>query len=189
MDSFSNVRRSGLIAINLKEDDHLEWVKPSSGKDDIIIVTSGGQAIRFKEDDVRPMGRTASGVRAIRLKKDDEVVGMGIVDPKIVTKSMLELFVVTENGFGKNTNIKAYKVQKRGGSGIKTATVSVKTGKVVTAYTSNIEDERDIVIISTGGQVIRTPFKNVPSLGRATQGVRLMRFKNVKDKVASVTFI
>jgi len=189
LDAFSNVRRSGLIAINLKEDDHLEWVKPSSGKDDIIIVTSGGQAIRFKEDDIRPMGRTASGVRAIKLKKDDEVVGMGIVDPKIVTKSMLELFVVTEHGFGKNTNIKAYKVQKRGGSGIKTATVSVKTGKIVTAYTSNVEDERDLIIISTGGQVIRTPFKSVPSLGRATQGVRLMRFKNAKDKVASVTFI
>ncbi|MFA5133528.1 MAG: DNA gyrase subunit A [Patescibacteria group bacterium] len=188
-DAFSNVRRSGLIAIGLKDDDCLEWVKSSSGNDDIMIVTAKGQSVRFKEKDVRPMGRGAAGVHAIRLKKNDTVVGMGILDPKMVAKNMLELFIIMENGYGKKTNIKAYKVQRRGGSGIKTASTTSKTGDITCAYTSNLEDDRDMIIISLHGQVIRTSFKNVPSLGRATQGVRLMRFKDEKDKIASVTFI
>ena len=188
-EEFANVRRSGLIAIGLKEDDHLEWVKPSTGNDDIIIVTSKGQSIRFKEKDVRAMGRTASGVRAMRLKKGDYVVGMDIVDPKLVAKNSLELFIIADHGYGKKTNLKSYKVQRRGGSGIKTASVTSKTGELVGAYVSNVDDERDLIVISTQGQVIRTPFKSVPSLGRATQGVRLMRFKDEKDSVASVTFV
>jgi DNA gyrase subunit A len=189
-DAFANVRRSGLIAIGLKEDDRLEWVKSSSGNDDIMIITAKGQSIRFKEKDVRPMGRTASGVHSIKLKKGDSVVGMGVIDPKLVAKNMLELFVIMENGYGKKTNLKSYKVQHRGGSGIKTASVTSKTGEIVSVYISNIEaDDRDMIIISEHGQVIRMPFKSVPSLGRATQGVRLMRFKGEKDKIASVTFI
>lgn len=189
IDAFANVRRSGLIAIGLKEDDGLEWVKSSSGNDDIMIITAKGQSIRFKEKDIRAMGRTASGVHAIRLKKGDSVVGMGVLNSKMVGKNMLELFVISENGCGKKTNLKSYKIQRRGGSGIKTMSVTAKTGEIVNVYISNIEDERDMIIISLHGQVIRMGFKTVPSLGRATQGVRLMRFKDEKDKIASVTFI
>jgi DNA gyrase subunit A len=188
-EAFANVRRSGLIAIGLKNDDYLEWVRPSTGNDDIMIVTARGQSIRFKEKDVRAMGRTASGVRAVRLKKGDRVIGMDIVNPKLVAKNSLELFVIAEKGYGKRTNLKSYKVQRRGGSGVKTASVTGKTGGLIGAYVSNVDDERDLVVISTQGQVIRTPFESVPSLGRATQGVRLMRFKDEGDGVASVTFI
>lgn len=189
VDAFKNVRRSGLIAIGLKEDDYLEWVKPSSGNDDIIIVTAKGQAIRFKEKNVRVMGRNASGVHAIRLKGSDSVVGMDVVDTKLIGKNMLELVVIMERGYGKKTSLKFYKTQGRGGSGIKTANTTSKTGEIVRAFIANIEDDRDMIIISEGGQVIRMSFKGVPSLGRATQGVRLMRFKNEKDKASSVTLI
>ena len=190
LDEFKNVRRSGLIAIGLHDDDYLEWVKPSSGNNDIMIVTANGQAIRFKETNVRAMGRTAAGVRAIRLKKNDCVVGMDVVDPKMVNKNILELFIVTEKGYGKKTTLKSYKVQGRGGSGIKTANITVKTGEIVRAFIANTEDDgRDIIIISEKGQVIRMKFGGVPSLGRATQGVHLMRFKAESDKAASVTLI
>ncbi|MBU1180245.1 DNA gyrase subunit A [Patescibacteria group bacterium] len=188
-EEFANVRRSGLIAIGLHDDDYLEWVKPSSGNDDIIIVTANGQAIKFQEKGVRAMGRTAAGVHAIRLKKDDYVVGMDVVDTKLIGKNMLELVVIMENGHGKKTTLKSYKTQGRGGSGIKTAKITDKTGKIIRGFITNIEDDRDMVIISTKGQVIRMSFKSVPSLGRATQGVRLMRFKDIKDRVASVTLI
>ncbi len=186
---FVNVRRSGLIAIKLKDEDSLGWVKPSSGEDEVTVVTALGQAIRFRERDVRSMGRAAAGVRALRLKKNDRVVGMDIISPELVKKNMLELFVIAENGLGKRTNLKQYKVQRRGGSGIKTSKVTAKTGKLICAYISNIADERDLIIISKKGQVIRLPLASVSSLGRATQGVRLMRFKEEGDMVASVTFV
>ncbi len=186
---FENVRRSGLIAIKLKGDDYLEWVKPSTGGDDIILVTAGGQSIRFKEKNVRPMGRAAAGVRGIRLKKGDAVVGMDVVDISLVGKKLLDLLVATENGFGKRTNLKNYKVQGRGGSGIKTAKITSKTGRIIYAQVVSSGDERDLIIISKFGQVIRLPFKSVSILGRATQGVRLMRFKERDDTVASVTFV
>jgi DNA gyrase subunit A len=186
---FENVRRSGLIAIKLKGDDQLEWVKPSTGNDDVILVTANGQAIRFKEKNVRDMGRAAAGVRGIRLKKGDTVVGMDVINSSFVGKSLLDLLVVTENGFGKRTNLKSYKVQGRGGSGIKTAKVTTKTGKIIYAQIVSSHDERDLIIISKFGQVIRMPFKSVSVLGRATQGVRLMRFKEKDDMVASVTFV
>ncbi len=186
---FENVRRSGLIAIKLKDGDRLEWVKPSTGNDEIILVTAVGQAIRFREKNVRPMGRAATGVRGIRLKGKDEVVGMDVIDPALVTKNLLDLIVVMENGFGKRTNLKNYKVQGRGGSGVKTAKVTPKTGKIISAQVASSKDERDLIIISKFGQVIRLPFKSVSILGRATQGVRLMRFKEADDRAASVTFV
>ncbi len=189
LDDFSNVRRSGLIAIRLKPNDNLKWVKPSGGKDDVVLITSLGQSIRFKETDVRAMGRVAAGVRGIRLKNKDMIVGMDILESDFVKKGMLELFVVTEHGFGKRTNLKSYKVQHRGGSGIKTAKVTSKTGSLVRAYVANTKDERDLIVISRNGQVIRLPFRSVSVLGRATQGVRLMRFKEEKDMVANVTFV
>ncbi len=188
INDFSNVRRSGLIAIRLRKDDELEWVKPSTGKDEIILVTANGQAIRFKETGVRAMGRAAGGVRGIRLKKDDRIIGMDVVDP--ILAKIGQLLTVMENGFGKRSKLASYKTQGRGGSGIKTAKVTAKTGRIVTASVVNakVEDE-DIIIISAKGQVIRLPLKSVNVLGRATQGVRLMRFKETGDKVASVTSI
>src|SRR3989338_3611769 len=126
---FTNVRRSGLIAIRLKKNDELEWLKPSSGKDNIILVTANGQAIRFKEAQIRPMGRAAAGVRGIRLKKDDKIVGMDVVDQAL--SSVGQILVITENGYGKRSSLNSYKVQGRGGSGIKTAKVTSKTGRVV----------------------------------------------------------
>jgi DNA gyrase subunit A len=186
---FENVRRSGLIALKLKDGDNLEWVKPSAGNDEIILVTAGAQAIRFKEKNVRSMGRTAAGVRGIRLKGKDVVIGMDVIDPSLISKNLLDLLVVTENGFGKRTNLKSYKVQGRGGSGIKTGKVTPKTGKIISAQVASSKDERDLIIISKYGQVIRLPYKSISILGRATQGVRLMRFKEKDDTAASVTFI
>ena len=190
IEEFANVRRSGLIAIRLKNDDQLEWVRATSGKDELALVTSAGQAIRFKERQIRAMGRAAAGVRGIRLKKEDHVVGMGILREN-VPRGNLQLFVITENGFGKRTSMGQYRQQGRGGTGIKTAKITAKTGNIVAARmvnTKKIEDE-DAIIISAKGQVIRLPFSSVNVLGRATQGVRLMRFKEGDDKVASVAFV
>ncbi|OGH87327.1 MAG: DNA gyrase subunit A, partial [Candidatus Magasanikbacteria bacterium RIFOXYA1_FULL_40_8] len=166
LDDFSNVRASGLIALKIKPDDMLEWVRPSGGADDIAIITSGGQAIRFKESGVRPMGRTASGVRGIKLRSNDSVVGMDVVSPNLISKKVLELLVVAENGLGKRTILTEYKVQGRGGSGIKTMSVTDKTGRIVGASIINNTDEKDLMIISVKGQVVRTPMKTVPTLGR-----------------------
>ena len=189
LEDFKNVRKSGLISLKLKEDDMLEWVQPTAGNNDIMITTSMGQSIRFKEKDVRAMGRTASGVRAIKLKSTDEVVGMSILDNSLVKMKVLELLVVSENGMGKKTKINEYKVQGRGGSGIKTMAVTSKTGKIISSQVVNTTEEKDIMIISVKGQVIRTSLKSISTLGRATQGVRIMRFKAEGDKVAAIAFV
>jgi DNA gyrase subunit A len=189
IEQFANVRRSGLIAIKLKSNDNLEWVKPSAGQDDVVVATADGKSIRIKEKQIRPMGRNAAGVRAIRLKGEDHVVGMDVIDNG--QNKTLELVVVMQNGFGKKTSLSAYRPQGRGGSGIKAAQVTSKTGKIVSAFVidSKAIGEEDLIIISTKGQVIRLPLASVKTAGRATQGVRLMRFKEPSDKVASVTFV
>lgn len=189
IEEFAVVRRSGLIAIKLNPGDDLKWVKPTMGTDDISLVTKAGQSIRFKEADVRSMGRTAAGVRGIKLKKGDTVVGMDVVNPSLAKKGMLELFTIAENGLGKRTNLSEYKVQGRGGSGIRTMHITAKTGGVVAAYISTKDDDQDLMLISKNGIVLRTPFKNVSSLGRDTQGVRIMRFKEAGDLVSSVAFL
>lgn len=191
LDAFSNVRRSGLIAIKIKPEDKLIWAKPTSGKDNIQLITANGQAIRFKEEDVRDMGRGASGVHGIRLKADDIVVGMGVIKSDKEKQKKLQVLTIMEHGFGKRTPLNLYKVQGRGGTGIKTAKVSTKTGKLVNAYVVNTEimDGKDIVIISEHGQVIRLPFKSVNQTGRDTQGVRLMRLKTSDDKIACATWL
>ncbi len=187
--AFKDVRRSGLIAIKLKPEDRLEWVKPSSGKDDIILVSVNGQSIRFAEKSVRPMGRTAGGVRGMNLKRGDMIAGMDII-PEGKAGTNEQLLVIMGAGYGKRTNLKEYRIQGRGGSGIKTAKITEKTGKIASAFIVNAKREQeDVVIISEKGQVIRLPLKQVSVLGRDTQGVRLMRFKEVKDSVASVTFV
>ncbi len=189
LEDFKHVRRSGLIAITLHEGDDLLWVKPTNGTDDISLVTRNGQSIRFSEKDVRPMGRSAAGVRGIKLKKDDEVIGMDLVDPKLAAKGLFTLFTVAENGMGKQTDIREYKTQGRGGSGVRTMKVTPKTGPVVTAFVASKDDERDLMMISKKGVVIRVAYKTVPTLGRDTQGVRVMRFREVGDLLSSAALV
>ncbi len=154
-----------------------------------MLVTSNGQAIRFKESQVRSMGRGAAGVRGIKLKADDRIVGMTVIDKNLKDKDC-HLLVIMDNGFGKRSALTNYKVQGRGGSGIKTAKITDKTGQIVGALVlnKNIQDD-DVIIVSQNGQVIRLPLKTVPVLGRATQGVRLMRFKEKADKVAQMSLV
>ena len=181
---FKNVRRSGLIAIKLKKGDILKKVAKSTGQDEIILITKSGQSIRFKESEIREMGRPTSGVKGIALKKGDEVIGMGIIE-KSDKKEKREkyLLVVTENGYGKRTNLKEYRPQGRGGSGIKTAKITPKTGKIVFSAVLG-GDEEDLIVISRKGQVIRTKISSIPIISRATQGVKIMRLGD-NDKVAS----
>ncbi|HCM53457.1 MAG TPA: DNA gyrase subunit A, partial [Candidatus Magasanikbacteria bacterium] len=189
LEDFKKVRASGLIALKLAEDDMLEWVRPSSGKDDIIIATSQGQAIRFKESGLRPMGRTAKGVRGMKLKSNDTVVGMDVVSPELVKIKVLEMLVISENGLGKKTELNEYKVQGRGGSGIKTMAVTAKTGPIISMRVINNTENQDTLLISRKGQVVRVPLKSVSTLGRATQGVRIMRFKAEGDTVVGMALL
>ena len=187
---FENIRRSGLIAIKLKDGENLMWVRPTSGKDEVVLVSKLGQGIRFSEGDIRPMGRTAAGVRGMKLKASDEIVGMGVVRASSKkTKSDKQLLVVMKNGYGKRSAIKEYKVQRRGGSGVKTANITKKTGHIVSAYVVAEDEGRDIFVVTEAGQVLRSPLKSVSVLGRATQGVRVMRFKKADDTVASIALI
>ncbi len=181
--SFTDVRRSGIIAIRLEKDDQLISVLRAEKGDEVIIATADGQSIRFKESDVREMGRTAAGVTGIKLKKGDEVIGVDVVK-----KSEGGTFLtMSANGFGKKTNLKEYKVQKRGGSGIKTAKVTGKTGKLIVAKSLSGE-ELELIAMSKKGQVIRTALKDIPSLGRQTQGVTIMRLR-AGDGIASLACI
>ena len=185
--AFKDVRRSGLIAITLKDDDSLIAAKFVGKGDELSLVTLDGQAIRFKESDVREMGRTAAGVTAMKLGKGDVVVSADVL--KKGDKNS-EILIVTEHGYGKSTPAKEYKVQKRGGSGIKTAKVTDKTGVIVCGIVLK-EDERkegELVIMSKKGQVIKLPLKDVPTLGRQTQGVRVMKMRE-GDAIASVVFV
>lgn len=183
--AFENVRRSGLTAIKLKANDALRWVKTTHGKDEIVMVTRLGQAIRFSERDIRPMGRNAAGVKAMRLKKGDEVIGFDIIPEGEAGKSA-QLLVMTELGYGKRTPVKEYKRQKRGGSGIKTAKVTSKNGAIAGMYA--IIGEAELIAISRKGQVIRTALNTIPILGRATQGVRVMKLDS-GDTVASIIIL
>jgi DNA gyrase subunit A len=191
INEFSNVRRSGLIAIKLRNGDRLIWAKPTGGDDHIQLMTANGQAIRFKEGDVRSMGRSAGGVTGVRLKKDDIVVGMGVIKTDKEKKKKYQVLSISEKGFGKRTNLNLYKTQARGGAGIKTAKVTDKTGKLVNAYVINAEKmkEKDLIVISEKGHVIRLPFASVSETSRDTQGVWLMRMKEKDDKVACVTWV
>ncbi len=183
LEDFANVRRSGMIAINLQKSDELKWVKLSSGKDEIILVTAQGQAIRFKESQLRPMGRTATGVRAIRLKKGDFVSGLDIITNSKALIANRKLLVVTENGFAKQTPLSQYKIQGRGGQGIKTAKITSKTGLIINAKI--ITDEEELLALSSRGQIIKTKISDIRTAGRATSGVKIMKL-NSGDKVAGV---
>lgn len=182
--SFKDVRRSGLIGITLKDDDALIAAHFVGKGDEVSLITAKGQAIHFKESDIRQMGRTASGVCGMKFKKGDYIVAAGVL-PKGDSKK--EILVVMANGFGKTTPAKEYKVQKRGGSGIKTAKITTKTGDVVGGAVIDAadRDEGELVVMSKKGQVIKLPMKDVPSLGRQTQGVRIMKLR-AGDSIASI---
>ncbi len=184
--AFKDVRRSGLIAITLKDDDSLIAAKFVGKGDEMSLVTKKGQAIRFKESDVREMGRTAAGVTAMKFAKGDQIVSADVIKKG---ENKAEILVVTEDGYGKTTPIKEYKVQNRGGSGIKTVKVTDKTGVVVGACVILAEERADgeLVIMSKKGQVIKLPLKDVPTLGRDTQGVRVMKMR-AGDSIASIVF-
>ncbi|MDQ5901679.1 MAG: gyrase subunit [Patescibacteria group bacterium] len=181
-ESFKEVRRSGLIAIKLSAGDELYSANFMEKGDEAIIATKKGQSIRFKGTDIREMGRSAGGVRGMKLSKGDHVVGVGIIKKDLKDATLL---VMSENGFGKRTELKEYKTQKRGGSGIKTAKVTSKTGDLVVA--SLVTDEvSEIIAISKKGQVIKTDIESISVLGRQTQGVKIMK-PRAGDSLASLT--
>ena len=183
LSEFDTKRATGLIAINLKDDDQLIGIQQSTGTNDIIIVTKNGKCIRFSEEDVRPMGRIAGGVRAIKLEKDDEVVSMCLVEED------QQLLAVTANGFGKRTPVKGYKKQVRGGKGLLTYDKSKfsKTGELVGALV--VSDTDEIMLINSEGTIIRINAGEVSVLGRATQGVKIMKFDNETKLVAMAKVI
>jgi DNA gyrase subunit A len=180
-EQYKNVRQSGLIAINLDDGDELKWIRMTSGDDEVIISTSQGQAIRFHERDARPMGRVSRGVRGIRLRTGDKVIGMDIVQKDSF------MFVISEFGYGKRTKVEQFTPHKRGGVGIRSAVVNKKTGPLIGVKALKGE-EQEVIIISHQGQTIRLGLKDIPALGRATQGVRIMRL-NDGDSVASLALV
>lgn len=179
MKDYANIRTNGLIAIKLDDSDELRWIKKTSGKNDIIVSTSAGQAVRFSEDDTRPMGRTARGVRGVRLRPNDRVVGMDVVD-----ENARSLLVISEKGYGKITKVENFPSHKRGGVGIKAAVVTAKTGPIISVQTLD-PDASEVLLISSHGQAIRVSLKDIPTLGRTTQGVRIMRLAD-DDAVSSL---
>jgi DNA gyrase subunit A len=181
---FENVRRSGLIAIKLRDRDTLEWVKETNKGNQIFMATSGGKSIRFDQEEARPMGRPSMGVRGIRLQPKDFCVDLDVINHP----DEAEALIIMENGLGKCTKISNYRLQGRGGSGVKTARVTPKTGRVVGAKCFEGKDHADIIMISKNGQTIRLNLNDIPSQGRATQGVWLMRMDKT-DRVASVSLL
>lgn len=186
-EAFTNIRRSGLKTIGLKGDDTLEWVATSTGQDQILLITRAGQAIRFTEKNIRSMGRTAAGVRGIRLADQDEVVAMHVVPPDPAKHQ--QVLVITEKGFGKRTPISEYRLQGRGGSGIKTAKLTQKTGPLVNAalLSKATIDVTDVLIISEKGQVIRVEASGISEQSRRTQGVKVMSPTTQSGNVATFT--
>lgn len=180
-EQYQNVRSSGLISINLDDGDELKWIRMTTGDNEVVISTSQGQAIRFHERDVRPMGRVSRGVRGIRLRPNDQVIGMDIVQPGS------SIFVISQQGYGKRTKIAQFTAHARGGVGIRSAVVNTKTGKLVGVKTLT-DESQEVIIVSSQGQTIRLGLKNIPELGRATQGVRIMRL-NDKDEVVSLALV
>jgi DNA gyrase subunit A len=184
-EQYKNVRSNGLIAINLDEGDELKWIRPTGGDNEVVISTSQGQAIRFHEKDARPMGRVSRGVRGIRLRAGDQVIGMDIVEANS------SIFVISKYGYGKRTKVSQFTPPARGGVGIRSAVVNKKTGDLVgvkTLVDNSGDDHQEIIIISAQGQTIRLGIKDIPALGRSTQGVRIMRL-NEGDEVVSLALV
>ncbi len=194
LDEFENLRASGLIAIKLRGEDQLVSVHPTTGDDHVILLTRGAKSIRFPEVNVRPMGRATTGVTGIKLENDDELIGMEVFPGKESVPSdkrkkfFRDILTIAEKGLGKRTPIHLFPVQKRAGKGVKASVVNPKTGNLKTAImvTQNFDQ---VIITSRMGQVIKLPLKNIPELGRATQGVILMRFADRSDSVAAAAVL
>lgn len=180
-EQYQNVRSSGLIAINLDAGDELKWIRMTTGENEVVISTSQGQAIRFHERDARPMGRVSRGVRGIRLRPGDHVIGMDIVEEGS------DIFVISKYGYGKRTKVAQFTPHARGGVGIRSAVVNAKTGDLISVKTL-VNDQQEVIIISKQGQTIRLGLDGIPALGRATQGVRIMRL-NDGDEVVSLALV
>ncbi|KPU26460.1 DNA gyrase subunit A [Caloranaerobacter sp. TR13] len=177
LNEFDNIRKNGIIAINLREEDELIEVKKTNGENELILVTAYGMSIRFNEKDVRNMGRSAMGVKAITLNEGDKLVAMDLI------KEENDLLVITENGYGKRTPISEYRSQSRGGKGIKTYNVKKRTGNIIGAKVVSINDE--VMLISVSGTIIRLKVSDISQMGRSTQGVTLMRISE-NDRVVSI---
>ncbi|MBW5471752.1 DNA gyrase subunit A [Brevibacillus formosus] len=177
LESYENIRKGGLIAVNLREDDELIGVRLTDGKQEIIMGTHKGMSVRFNEGDVRTMGRNATGVKGITLDDDDDVIDMDVIKPNA------EVLIVTANGYGKRTPVDEYRIQSRGGKGIKTHNVTDRSGPVVGLKV--VEPEEDLMIITTSGIIIRTEMKGISVMGRYTQGVKLIRLSE-NEQVGSV---
>jgi DNA gyrase subunit A len=194
LSEFDSIRQSGKIAIKLEANDSLKWVLPTTGTDQVLIVSHDGKSIRFKEEDVRHTARDTMGVRGIELKDKDYVVGMEVFPSSKEAptdkrrKSFEDVLIVTQNGLGKRTSVKSWPLQKRGGQGVKAAQVTDKTGKIISCISVD-ETVDQIVLTSRQAQIIKLPLKNIPQLGRDTQGVILMRFSKKGDSVSSVTYL
>ena len=183
LDQFQNIRRSGLIACGIREGEELRWARMTSGTSEIFLVSREGKSIRFTEEDVRPMGRTAAGVRGMRLKDSDQIIAMDAL-----SNDDGKLLVVMENGLGKMSNITQYRKQSRGGSGVKVANLTSKTGKVAGARIIGSDATGDLMMLTLQGQTIRLPLKDIKTSGRATQGVILMRPAK-GDKISSISLL
>lgn len=181
-EQYQNVRSSGLISINLDDGDELKWIRMTSGDNEVVISTSDGQAIRFHEKDVRPMGRVSRGVRGIRLRTGDKVIGMDVVEEGS------SIFVISQHGYGKRTRVAQFAPHARGGVGIRSAVVNSKTGKLIGVKSLSDDESEEVIIVSSQGQTIRLGLKDIPLLGRATQGVRIMRL-NDGDEVVSMALV
>jgi DNA gyrase subunit A len=180
LSQFRSVRSSGLIAIGIDPEDELAWVRMTTGNDDIVLVSQGGQAIRFREDDVRPMGRPAAGVIGIRMDNGDRVIASEVV------VDGLDLLVVAEKGLGKRTATRHFSAQGRGGKGVLAMRLTNKTGQIVGA--GMVNDEHALMLMSTSGKVIRLPVSQIPTIGRTTQGVTLMKL-DADESVATMTIV
>lgn len=181
-EQYQNLRSNGLITINLDDGDELQWVRMTTGNNEVLISTAQGQAIRFNESEVRPMGRVSRGVRGIRLRTDDSVIGMDVVEEGS------SVFVISKYGYGKRTKVSQFTPHARGGVGIRSAVVNTKTGKLIGVKTLSELDGQEVIIISQQGQTIRLGIKDIPALGRATQGVRIMRLSD-GDEVVSLALV
>lgn len=211
LEEYSTIRQSGLVAVKLDQDDRLLKTQPTSGQDQVFLVTAQGKSILFNEDKVRPTGRATRGVKGIALKKGDYVIGMDVIrkSEKKDAQKKYEVLVITENGYGKKTALSEYKPQGRGGQGVFTARIYDKTGKLVdmrilrhdhspTAPSKNKEktattsvettDSHDFLVISQKGQTIRLSLDDIPRLGRQTQGVRIIKL-NSGDQATAIAIL
>jgi DNA gyrase subunit A len=178
IEAFKNVRKTGIIAINIDEDDELAYVCRTSGDEDLMVATKKGFSIRFNENDAREMGRTARGVRAIRLREGDEVIGM------LVVKEGKEILTVTETGYGRISSFDDYRCQTRGGKGI-TNYRTAKYGDVAAIIA--VDNEEDIIMITSTGIIIRVPVEEISRFNRPSKGVRVMRVKSeIGEKILSI---